>query len=67
MLIMQTEMHPCCILRSPFDTVSNALFEYSYNPGRPLQTNSFHKCSHISSPKRSPDMILKTFDMKFHE
>ena len=66
MLITRTEIHALCMLRMPFDTACDALFYYRYNPERCLQKYMFYKCGHSSGSKRSPDIILNTFVVKFN-
>ena len=57
MLITRGTIYPFCTFRIPFDIVVNALFDYGYNPRRSLPKYMFYKCTHISGPKGSPDMI----------
>ena len=39
-LITWTEIQPCCTLRTPFDIVLNALFNFGYDPKRSLPKNT---------------------------
>ena len=45
-----TEMNTLCIWSTPLDTALNALFEYSDNPKRRVQTNMFHNMVTSQAP-----------------
>ena len=54
MLETRTDIHPFCILRTPFDTSFNALCNYGYHPKRPLQkTHVLQICSYLG-PQEVP-------------
>ena len=46
----RTKVHPCGILRAPFDIVCNALVNCTYSPERSVKKYMFYKCCHISRP-----------------
>ena len=49
-LIMGTTIKLCWSLRTPFDIVLNALFNYGYDPKRPLlKTSVLQMCSYLGS------------------
>ena len=55
MFITRADIHPCHILRTPFDTVCNSLFVSTYNLWRSLQADAFISVLQNSSshPPRS--------------
>ena len=67
-LISLTKNQTCCILRTPFDIVVNALFNHGFTTEFNLsKIISFYKYAHNSGPRGGPDMLLSAFDVKFHE
>ena len=62
----QTNVRPFDVLRVPFDIVF-ILFDHCHNPERSLLKYMFYTNAYVSGHRRSPDMILSTFEATFQD
>ena len=55
MPITRTQIHPCCILKTPLDIICHALLDYDYNLERSRQkTNVLHICLYLGPHDGTP-------------